>query len=101
MTIEQRDIVTYSVESLIKEVAALTMDGWVVSKDGPGDVLAYNNTFVATFVRDADTVAAMKQRAALVGDRPKPTRAEILQKARAARATKKALLDVNTVSVVD
>ncbi len=91
---EERDIVEHSVEEFVKEVVAMTLDGWTVSPTCAGDVLQYNNTYTVSMFRSAETVEKFRSLSAGVGEKPKLTRAEILANARAA---KRAKLDVSTV----
>lgn len=94
MTVVYRDIVENTMPAFIKELVSLTLDGWAVSPTCPGDVNSFGNSFTVSMYRDVDTVEKLKSAAAGVNEFPKPTRAEILQKARDA---KKAKLDVSTV----
>lgn len=92
-----RDVVEHTVEALVAEVAALTLDGWAVSKTNPGDCIGYR-VYTVTMFRDSNTVEALRQKSAGVDEKPKMTRAEILAKARAARGQPK--LDLTTVPEV-
>lgn len=89
-----RDVVEYTIEALVAEVAAMTLDGWAVSKTNPGDVIGYGVYTVSMF-RDSNTVEMLRQKAIGIAEKPKLTRAEILAKARAARGQPK--LDIGTV----
>lgn len=89
-----RDVVERTVEAFVAEVVALTLDGWVVSKASPGEVIGYG-TYTVSMFRDDNTVESLRQKAAGITEKPKETRAEILARARAARGKPK--LDVATV----
>jgi hypothetical protein len=94
MSIETRDIVEHSISELVKEVAALTLDGWAISPTCPGDVLPWGNSYTVTMMRSQETVEKFRSLSVNVGDKPKLTRAEILQKARDAKKVK---LDISTI----
>jgi hypothetical protein len=98
MSTQLRDVVEHSVEALIAEVVALTLDGWAVSKTCPGDVVGYQ-TFTVSMFRDSDTVDNFRQKSLGIAEKPKLTRAEILANARAAKAKNKApaKLDIGTI----
>jgi hypothetical protein len=85
------DIVETSLEAYTKELAARMLDGWAISKTNPGEVIGlYGGTFTVSLYRDGDSVANLKERAGAAAEVAKPTRAEILAKAREARAAKAA-----------
>lgn len=95
---QTRDVVQYHLQGLIAEVVALTLDGWAVDKDFPGEAVGHNG-YTVTMFRDANTVEALRVRGATIAEKPKETRAEILARARAARAAKaiSAKLDTTTI----
>ncbi len=83
-----RDVVELSVEALLTEVVSLTLDGWALSKTSPGDMIGFGNSFYVSMYRNEDTVDALRKAGGACGDKPKMTRAETLQVARAAKAAK-------------
>lgn len=91
------DIVEHSVETFVAEVVARTKDGWAVSPTCPGDAVGFGSTYTVSMFRNEDTVQALKQLGESIEAKPKLTRAEILEKARAAKAANKATLDVNKI----
>lgn len=93
MTELRREVVEFSMEAFVNEIVVLTLDGWK-PVGSTADVLPSGNSFMVTMIRNDDTVAKLKSAALNAQSTPKPTRAEILQKARDA---KKAKLDVSTV----
>ena len=94
MATDFRDVVEHSVEAFVKEVVALTLDGWAVSPTCPGDSVGFGNTYTVSMFRDANTVEAFRQASVGIDEKPKLTRAEILEKARAAKAAK---LDIGNI----
>lgn len=84
------DIVDHNLSSYTAELAKRLMDGWAISKTNPGDVVGlYGGTYTVSLYRNADTVKALKDKAAAVQDIARPSRADILAKAREAKAAKK------------
>lgn len=81
------DVVEYSIEAFTEEVVSRVKDGWVPVK-GSGDAIPFTNTFTVSMYRNAATVKALKATVDAMTEAPKPTRAEILQKARDAKAAK-------------
>jgi hypothetical protein len=86
------DVVEYSIEVFVEEVVSRVKDGWVPVA-GSGDCIPMLNTYTVTMIRDKDTVAALKALGESITAAPKLTRAEILQKAREAKADKAAKSD--------
>lgn len=85
------DIVEQSLETFSKELAARIKDGWAISKTNPGDVVGlYGGTFTISLYRNAVTVEELRDKVNNVADAPRLTRAEILERARKAKAAKKA-----------
>lgn len=91
----KRDIVELSIESFVKEVVSLTKDGWAVCKSNPGDAIGFGNAYTVSMYRNEATIQAFKEVAEAVVLAPKMTRAESLQKARAAKGGK---LDVTQIN---
>lgn len=85
---ETRDVVEATTEGLLKEVVALTMDGWAISSTNPGEALPYGAGFSVTMERDGDTVEAFKEKAEAVQGKAKLTVQERMAKARASKAAK-------------
>lgn len=85
---QERDIVELSMESFCKEIVDMTLDGWAISPTNPGDAMPMCNTFTVSMYRDADTVERFRASSSGVGEKPKLTRAEILEKARQAKKDK-------------
>lgn len=99
--ISRKDVVQHTIEEFTKEVFDLVRDGWVISPTNPGDaLLSYGTTYTVSMYRDASTVDAFKKLMGGVSDRPKMTRAETLEVARAARKGKVASLDTSSVQEV-
>lgn len=80
-----RDVVEFSIEAFVKEVIAMTLDGWAVCATNPGDAIGYGRCYTVSMYRDEDTLANLKTVSGNINEQPRLTRAEILQKARAAR----------------
>jgi hypothetical protein len=84
------DIVEHTLEAYTKELTSRILDGWIVSNTCPGEVLGfYGSTFTVSLYRNASTVDWLRSKIGNVAEQPKPTRAEILQKARDAKAARK------------
>lgn len=92
------DVIEYSIEAFVAEIVSRVKDGWVVNPSNPGDSLPFVNTFIVSMVRNDSTVKALKNIGEAITEAPKPSRAEILQKAREAKADKAAKLDVNKIN---
>ncbi len=86
------DVVECSIEAFVEEVFSRMKDGWVPVKES-GDCLPYVNTYTVSMYRNENTVKALKSLGEAVTLAPKATRAEILQKAREAKADKAAKTD--------
>lgn len=91
-----RDVSETNFVAFLAEIADLTLDGWAIDKSNPGDVSPFGLHYCATMYRDANTLEKLRQAAVGIDEKPKLTRAEILEQARAAKAAK-AKLDVNTI----
>lgn len=89
-----RDITETNIVAFVAEVAAMTLDGWAIDRNQPGDCSPFGLHYTVSMYRDADTLEKLRQAAVGIEEKPKLTRAEILEKARAAKASK---LDVNTI----
>ena len=89
------DVVESVVATFVAEVVRLTQDGYKVCPSNSGDVVgAYGNVFTVTMVRNQESVDAFMALSKDVQEKPKLSRAEILEKARAARKPK---IDVATI----
>ena len=96
MSTHRKDVVEHTIEALVAEVAALTLDGYAISLTNPGDAVGFGQTFTVSMYRDDSTVAAARKTLEGLGDKPKKSRAEILADARAVKA-QKARLDTSTI----
>lgn len=84
------DIVEHSLSNFAKELEAKILDGWQISKTNPGAVVGFHGgTFTISLFRNAETVQRLRTRVEGVQEAPKPTRGQILAKARAAKAERK------------
>lgn len=90
---ETVDVTGTTLEALLVQVVALVKDGWELTEGHEPEAIMYGSGFVASMSRSNTSVLSLKDHVADIQVR-KPTREEILAKARAA---KKAKLDVNTV----
>ena len=98
MTILSRDIISYSVSTLISEVVSLTLDGWCVDQDNPGEMIGLHGNYLVRMYRDDNTVSKFKAFAISSAERPKLTRGETLAKARESKEAKRvAKLDTTTI----
>lgn len=96
MDTRHHDVVEHTIEALVAEIAARTLDGWAVSPTNPGDSVGLGQTYTVSLYRNADTLAAARSKLEGMEVAPKKSRAEILADARAAKA-QKARLDTDTV----
>ena len=91
----KKDVCNHSIELFLEEVITLSKDGWEIDLNARGEHLIFGG-YVCSMYRNDVTVEAMRQRCGDIQEAPKMTRAEILEKARAARGKPK--LDLEIIS---
>lgn len=92
-----RDVVASNMVAFVEELESLISDGWEVV-EGTADAGHMGGFFTVSLYRDDKTVRNFKERVADIASAPKLSRAEILQKAREARAANQAAkLEVNNI----
>ncbi len=88
------DIAESSLEIFLSKFQEAVLDGYVVGTVNPGDVIGYGLGFTVSMIRNENTVEDLRKIGMSIEEKPKLTRAEILEKARAVR---KANLDTNKI----
>lgn len=90
MQTDNFDIVETNLSVFVKELENRILDGWAIDKTNPGEVVGvYGGVFTVALFRNNETVQRLHSRVSTVKEDPKPSRAEILAKARQVRADKK------------
>ena|SRR5437763_15078138 len=84
------DIVSHTISGFAKELEERIMDGWAISPTNRGDVIGvYGGTYTISLYRNNETIQRLQSRVGGVQEDPKPSRGEILAKARQAKAERK------------
>lgn len=81
---ERRTLGHPTLEALLREVVDMTLDGWAISADEPGEANPFGS-FTVSMVRSDASVNAFKERAEAVKARPKMTPQERMAHARSQR----------------
>jgi hypothetical protein len=84
-----------TLEALLAEIFEMTLDGWAIADDDPGEVAMFGGAYSVGMVRSDATINALKTRVDSVQSRPKLTPAERMAYARAQRG--KGKLDLSCV----
>ena len=82
-------IVEHNVADLIAKVVALTLDGWVVNSQWPGQAIGTGGSFILEMDRNAASVDAFKEKAEATGAQRRMSNQEALAHARSFRGKAK------------
>jgi hypothetical protein len=99
---EFKELIETNFATFAQRLQEAVLEGWVLDKSNPGDVSPFGFYFAATLHKDHKSAEALRQAAVDIDAPEAPTRAEILAKARAAKAAKQsATLDVENIQEVN